>query len=181
MNMNWFGKCRQYQESLSLMALDCLQEPEKAKLQQHLARCQHCQQEFARLRETARGFSTWTSATIEPSAASHFRLMQALRAAEGQPQSPVGAASGMFTWKRAGWCALGFVWAMVLFFNLDAPKTTALTQRSQPVSPSAALAVLRSKQNDVLFGSGARQPQPVSPLQPPHSRRFDQPQTMLDS
>jgi hypothetical protein len=175
MNVNW--TCWYYRKELSLMAADCLGE--SARLQKHLACCPRCAGELARLRKVASGLAQWKAEPVEPSAACHFRLHQALRAAETCQQQPAAGFAISLRWKKVGWGALAAIWVLVLFFNLDAPKITIIAERSQPVSPRAILTVLRSKDFDMTMKTP--EPLPPSAPQPPQSLRRAVSKSLLDA
>ena len=178
MNMDWL-KCGSYKEAISLRAADRLPKTEEAALEAHLAQCAHCRAELEQLEKLSNELNAWKSAPVEiqPSREAYFRLRQALHDTERAAQ-PARARSIPRWWqqgeKKTLFGALGAVWALILFFNLDAPTTIAMGERSQPASARVILMALKEASSLGAF-EAQEPPRQAKPKDPRQTRGSEEP------
>jgi len=186
--MNWFlNSCRRNRESLCLLASGLLPEPDRIRIEKHLAGCAACRSYYDEIKAVTAPLAGWEKhfAQIEPGAAVHTRLTKTTRLA-GRPEPVRRLAPGMILvecWRqlilpsRRIWAGLAAVWMLLFAANasLHSGPQTAVA-KSAPTSEMISSFRQQEKILAELIGQNELRataaPKPFSP-QPRSQRRFE--------
>jgi len=186
--MKWFlNPCRRHRQSLCLLASGLLAEPDKVRIESHLAICAECRSYYDEIKAVTAPLTGWEKhfAHIEPGATVHTRLTKTTRLAGG-PEPIRRLAPGMILfecWRqlilpsRRIWAGLAAVWLLLLAANasLHSGPQTAVA-KSAPTSEMISSFRQQEKILAELIGQNELRataaPKPFSP-QPRSQRRFE--------
>ena len=141
--MKWFlNPCRRHRESLCLLASGLLSEPERDRIDSHLATCADCRSYFNQIKAMTVPLTGWEKhfAHIETGPAVQARLVETI-ASVGRPESvrPFPPKKVLLEcWQqliwpsRHIWTGLATVWILLLVANLSMQdhSPTALAKAS---------------------------------------------------
>ncbi len=128
--MKWFlNPCRRHRGSLCLLASGLLSEPERDRIENHLAECADCRRYFNQIKSMAVPLAGWEKhfAHIETGPAVQARLEKAIASA-GRPESvrPFPPKKVLLEcWQqliwpcRQIWTGLAAVWILLLVVNVS--------------------------------------------------------------
>jgi anti-sigma factor RsiW len=186
--MKWFlNPCQRKRESLCLLASGLLPEPDRVRIENHLAQCADCRSYYDEIKTVTAPLAGWEKhfAHVEPGVAVHTRLAKATLPA-GKPASIHRFTPGIVLlecWQqlilpsRRIWTGLAAVWILIFVFNFSQRDRAELMAGKRPPSPEAIQAWQQQQRLLVeLIGPNetraARSPKPVSP-QPRSERRVE--------
>lgn len=150
----FFNQCRRYKANLGLLAADALPKAERDRVEAHCEKCPSCQARLVEMRRLAAGLARdgENLPEGEPSASLRRRWMTEVRDS-GRAQK--GAASPPLpVWlsgRGLAWSSLAALWAMILFFQISAPRTAMpTTAASSPPSIREVLLALKTEPREPL-------------------------------
>ncbi|HEX6189141.1 MAG TPA: anti-sigma factor [Pyrinomonadaceae bacterium] len=172
----------EYEELLTLHALDALDAPDRRKLEEHLESCSVCRAELAEMRDAA-GLLAHASTAVEPGAEVRERILSSIRA-EGHsakasevnnvvPIAPQRKANAPSYWLKiaAGIALVGLIFWLVSVFLVQNHKISNLTaqieaqrwelerEREARRRDQEALALLNSRDSRRMDLTGTAQAQ----------------------
>ena len=150
--MKWFlTRCGRYRQSICLLASGALSEPERSRVENHLAACADCRKYCDETRKVAAPLANWEDnfRHIEPDQIIRMRWAKAVEAAaEPVPVRRLTPIMAIIEWWhdmiwpcRRIWAGLAAVWVVILAVNLsmrDNSQTKAM--KSSPPSPEMIMA-----------------------------------------
>lgn len=154
-----FSPCRNYRQSLALLASGVLPEAERDELESHLAACADCRKYFAEIKTVTGPLAKWAKdySQIEPDQAARNRWTRAIQAASRtQPVRRHTPATAFREWAqdviwpyRRVWAGLAAAWVMILAGNLslhDHPQTFT----AKASAPSQEMIMAFKDRQDIL-------------------------------
>jgi len=184
--MKWFSNsCRRNREGLCLLASGLLPEPDRARIENHLAGCADCRSYYDEIKTVTAPLTGWEKhfAHIEPGAAVHLRLAKAVASAD-QPESIRSLAPKtvlLECWQqliqpcRRVWIGLTTVWILLAIVNFS-QRDNASSVAGKNFRPGEAMMSLQVQQrwmNELLADRSATAPEtdrPRNVVPKPHSQ-----------
>jgi anti-sigma factor RsiW len=150
--MKWFlNRCGRYRQSICLLASGALSEPERSRVENHLAACANCRKYCDETRKVAAPLASWEGnfRHIEPDQIVRMRWAKAIAAAAGPaPVRQLTPIMAIFEWWhdviwpcRRIWAGLAAVWVVILAVNLSMrDNSQTMAMKSSPPSPEMIMA-----------------------------------------
>jgi len=119
--------CRRGRERLSLLAAGALSAAEQAEANRHLAGCEECRRDFAKVQTLSRALGALPKTALPLSLRAAWSARWKRQILEEETTRPAGSAASGWTWigwifgRRAPLGALVATWALAAFFRLSAP------------------------------------------------------------
>jgi anti-sigma factor RsiW len=183
--MKWFlNPCRRHRHSLCLLASGLLPEPDRARIENHLAGCADCRSYYDEIKAVTSPLGAWEKhfAHIEPGVAVQMRLTKAAAAAD-RPASIRQLTLGIIlleSWQqliwpsRRIWAGLAAAWLALVVVNVS-QRDNASSVTGKTFRPGAAMMSLQVQQrwmNELLVDRSAppaaERPQNLAPK--PHTQ-----------
>ncbi|HUA37641.1 MAG TPA: zf-HC2 domain-containing protein [Candidatus Sulfopaludibacter sp.] len=183
--MKWFlNSCRRNRESLCLLASGLLPEPDRVRIENHLAGCADCRSYYDEIKAVTAPLAGWEKhfAQIEPDTTVHVVLAKAGQPASG-PTSMRRFTPGIILvecWQqlvwpsRRVWAGLAAVWLALVVVNVS-QRDNASSVTGKIFRPGAAMMSLQVQQrwmNELLVDRSAppaaERPQNLAPK--PHTQ-----------
>jgi anti-sigma factor RsiW len=150
--MKWFlNRCGRHRQSICLLASGALSEPERSRVENHLAVCADCRKYCDETRKVAALLANWEGnfRHIEPDQIIRMRWAKAVEAAAGPAPvrrlTPIMAICEWWhdvIWPcRRIWAGLAAVWVVILAVNLSMrDNSQTMAMKSSPPSPEMIMA-----------------------------------------
>ena len=152
MNMKWFrNPCRRHRANLCLLVGGALAEPERSKVQAHLAECADCRKYHDEITSLAKPLAGWEAnfAHVIPTRDAQIRWAKEVQAAANAQSIRRPELQNVFfncwlelIWPcRRFWAGLAAVWIALFIFNVSQrDKLELAARRLPPPSPEAIMA-----------------------------------------
>jgi anti-sigma factor RsiW len=153
--MKWFlNRCGRYHQSICLLAGGALSEPERSRVENHLAACADCRKYYDETRKVAAPLADWEEnfRHIEPDQIIRMRWAKAIEAT-AEPASvrrPI-PITAIFEWGhdmiwpcRRIWAGLAVAWVLILAANVSLREQSPAIVKSGP--PSEMMMTFKDQQ-----------------------------------
>lgn len=176
MNVNWlFGKCRRYQQGLSLLAVNALEHEERERVIRHIQACPACRAKLADLKRLAgtltRDGKDIPKVTVPPGM--RQRWSRAVRNSAAEEQVGASGLAGWLSGRKLAWSGVGAMWALILFFRFSGPDVAKPAETAAlPLSLREVLLVLKSEPRERSVQAGTQPGEKSAPVEglPPNTR-----------